>query len=329
MNYYPPEWQTHKSTWFAFPHNLSEWNISRLQKIQDWFINLYDLVLDYEDIDLIFANEELLLSAQSKLEALNNKKFTLRKHVIPNNDIWIRDYGPFFLKNESRTEILDYGFNAWGAKFPPWDLDNQVPQELAKHFGYPYRSQDLIMEGGSLEFNGNGIILTSEQCLLNKNRNPQLSKQEIEQNLKDNFNIDQVIWLKQGLEGDHTDGHIDDFARFVSEDTVLICVAEREDINYQRLEDNKKILLDHGLKTIDIPLPQEMNIDGERLPNSYANFIFVNSAVIVPTFECEQDELALKIFAELFPERSIVGVEAKLLIEEGGGIHCASKQEPI
>jgi agmatine deiminase len=329
MLYYPPEWQVHKSTWFAFPHNLNEWNSSRLNSIQDWFIKLYDTVLNYEDIDLIFSSEELLTSSEAKLEHLHNKNFKLRKHIIPNNDIWIRDYGPFFIKNNSVTEVLDYEFNAWGGKFPPWDLDNQVPQKLAELFEYQYRSQPLIMEGGSLEFNGNGIIMTSEQCLLNKNRNPQFSKEEIEKNLKTNFNVDKIVWLKQGLEGDHTDGHIDDFARFVAEDTVLICSAEHDDINHNRLEQNKKILLEHGLRTIDLPLPEEMFIENERLPNSYANFIFVNSAIIVPVFSCKQDDIALRIFADIFPDREVIGMESRLLIEEGGGIHCASKQESL
>lgn len=328
MRYYPPEWKEHRSTWFSFPHNLNEWNEARLEFIQDWFISLYDLVLDYEDIDLICADEELLARAENKLERLKAKKYQLRTHVVPNNDIWIRDYGPFFVKNENKTEILDFGFNAWGEKFPPWDLDNLVPKFMSDNFSYPSSKFEMIMEGGSLEFNGEGLIMTSEQCLLNKNRNPSMTKSEIEEELKSAFNINEVIWLKDGLEGDHTDGHIDDFARFVSADTVMLCKAKPDDVNYERLVENRKILEDRSLKIIDLPLPKVMTIDGERLPNSYANFIFVNGAVVVPVFNCPEDEIALNIFEAAFPDRKIVSIDSTLLIEEGGGLHCASKQEP-
>jgi len=329
MKYYPPEWQEHKSTWFSFPHNLNEWNEARLETIQDWFISLYDLILGYEDVDLIFTNQDLLNSAEQKLKALKKKKFELRTYMIPNNDIWIRDYGPFFIKNGEETEILDFGFNAWGEKFPPWDLDNQVPKALSEKFSYPRQEFGMIMEGGSLEFSGNGIIMTSEQCLLNKNRNPSMTKSEIEQELKSAFDIEEVIWLKDGLEGDHTDGHIDDFARFVSKDTVMICQAKEDDINHKRLVENRKNLETRNLEIIDLPLPKVMSLDGERLPNSYANFIFVNGAVIVPIFNCKQDKEALEIFKSSFPSREILAIDSTLLIEEGGGLHCASKQEPV
>ena len=328
MVFYPAEWQEHKSTWFAFPHNLNEWNKARLEKIQDYFITLYDLVLDYEDIDLIFTGQDLLDRAEVKLTALRNKNFELRTHLVPNNDIWIRDYGPFFVKEKGETQILDFGFNAWGEKFPPWDLDNQVPQELAKNLSCPIQTFPVILEGGSLEFNGVGIAMTSEQCLLNKNRNPSMTQSEIELQIKEAFDVTEVIWLKDGLEGDHTDGHIDDFARFVAEDTVLICKAGKDDVNYARLVENKKILEAHSLKLVELPLPCEMNLEAERLPNSYANFIFVNSAVIIPVFNCKEDKEAVEVFKSLFPDREIRTIDSTLLIEEGGGLHCASKQEP-
>lgn len=329
MIHYPAEWQEHKSTWFAFPHNLNEWKPERLKEIQNWFISLYDLVLNYEDIDLIFNSQKLLEENKQAIEKLKNKNYSLRSHVIPNNDIWIRDYGPFFVKNSTETEILDFGFNAWGGKFPPWDLDNNVPKLIADKFKLKRDSYDLILEGGSVEFNGAGTIMTTEQCLLNPNRNPSINKQEIESFLKDKFNVEQIVWLKQGLEGDHTDGHIDDFARFVSEDQVLLCKADKNDVNYERLKENKTILENYGFKITEIPLPLEMSMDGERLPNSYANFIFLNNAVLVPMFNCKQDSEAINIFKKLFADRKILSIDSRLLIEEGGGLHCASKQEPL
>ena len=202
------------------------------------------------------------------------------------------------------------------------------------------------MEGGALEFSGDGVIMTTEQCLLNKNRNPDLSKNDIENILKTVFNIEEIIWLKHGLEGDHTDGHIDDVARFISPRKILICKSnDKKDSNYKHLNESIEYLKKwthpekgYKLEVIELPMSDRMEITrprrvslgqkNKRLPNSYANFIFVNGGVIVPTFNCPSDKTALEIFKKAFPDRKIVGIDCSLLIEEGGGLHCMTKQEP-
>jgi agmatine deiminase len=325
---YPAEWEKQKSTWLAFPHNQEQW-ADNLDGIREFFLRLMDIILDFQNINLIFDNQKLLFEHKQSLEFLRSKKHKLFTHIIPNNDIWIRDYGPFFMEDSS---LLDFGFNAWGEKFHPWHEDNNVPNNIAQLLERHSIVHSMILEGGSVEFSGDGLLMTSEQCLLNKNRNPQLSRKEIETNLKEAFGVNQIIWLKRGLEGDHTDGHIDDFARFVGRRHVLICHSEdRNDPNYEDLEENYRALkaFDGGALTLTrLALPEAMFLsDGSRLPCSYANFIFVNNALIVPTFACDNDAKAIKVLEKIFPKRKIIGIDSRLLIQEGGGLHCMSKQE--
>ena len=341
--YYPPEWQQQSTVWFAYPH-CHRWDAvpyqsgSRLEAIRDFFAKLIDLVLDFQNVSLIFPNAALLAEAEARFTAIaKSKNNKLQTYIIPNEDIWIRDYGPFFVYDgEGQKFVKDFAFNAWGEKFPPWTLDDELPQLIAKECGYKSVEHPMILEGGSLEFDGTGIILTTEQCLLNANRNPSISQPEIETVLTSEFGVDHVIWLKRGLEGDHTDGHIDDFARFIGPRRVVICqTSNPADPNYQHLQDSLTQLQNwkadgHGLEIISIPLPEPMKIPtvSEPLPCSYANFIFVNGGLIVPIFNCKHDAEALAILQKAMPERKVVGIEARVLIEEGGGIHCMSKQEP-
>jgi len=334
--YYPAEWEKQKCTWLSWPHNEKEWGKKRLPGIRKFYIDLISKILHFQDVNLIFTNEKSLFQVETIHELplqVRNKKYKLKGIIIPNDDIWIRDYGPFFM---SPGLLLDFEFNSYGGKFPPWDKDNKVPKEIANYYQREIESYPLIMEGGSLEFSGDGVILTTEQCLLNKKRNPKLKKEQIEYYLKSAFNVSDVIWLKRGLEGDHTDGHIDDFARFVGERKVLLCQTDDStDANFRHLRESKMYLKKwrhpkkkYKLEVIDLPMPDRMEIKRKRLPNSYSNFIFVNGGVIVPVFNCETDKEALKIFKKVFPKRKIVSIDATLLIEEGGGIHCMSKQEP-
>ena len=334
---YPAEWETQRATWLSWPHNEKEWGKKRLSKIQGFFEALIKVVLDFQDVNLIFPNEEFLEETCHGMS--QQKKYKFKKIIIPNNDIWIRDYGPFFMSRGGVPPplLVDFEFNAWGRKFPPWDLDNNIPKEMAFYLGAEIESYPIVMEGGSLEFSGEGLILTTEQCLLNKNRNPNLSKTDIENILKSAFNIEEIIWLKRGLEGDHTDGHIDDVARFVSPRKILICKSnDKKDGNYEHLNESIEYLKKwthptkgDKLEIIELPMPDRMEIKNERLPNSYANFIFVNGGVIIPTFNCPSDKTAIEIFKKVFPDRKIVGIDCSLLIVEGGGLHCMSKQEPV
>lgn len=344
--YYSPEWEKQKCTWLAWPHNTQEWGKRGLEGIRGFYIDLISKILDFQDVNLIFKDEKLLSQFNNEydlklVKACHGKpRYRLKKIIIANNDIWIRDYGPFFMKGDNgrggvTPPLLDFDFNSYGGKFPPWDKDNKVPKEIAMYLGRDIESYPLIMEGGSLEFNGDGVILTTEQCLLNKNRNPKLKKIQIENYLKSAFNVHEIIWLKRGLEGDHTDGHIDDFARFVDERKVLLCQSDDStDANFRHLKESKLRLKKwrhpkkkYELEIIDLPMPAVITRSGEQLPASYANFIFVNGGIIVPVFNCDADKVALRVIKKVFPKREIVGIDATLLIQEGGGIHCMTKQE--
>lgn len=336
--HYPPEWGKQSCTWLSYPHNEKEWGKKRLPRIRKFYKELISLILNFQDVNLILPSEGFLAET---CHGMSQQRYKLKEIVIPNNDIWIRDYGPFFLEKKVRGKIkpliLDFGFNAWGGKFSPWDLDDNVPREIALYKGCEIESYPMILEGGSLEFSGSGLILTTEQCLLNKNRNPKLNKKDIESYLKTTFNISEILWLKCGLEGDHTDGHIDDVARFIDPKTIVICKAsDKKDKNYEHLNNSIEYLKKwkhpkegYKLKIIELPLPQKMKLKSERLPNSYSNFIFVNNGLIVPMFNCATDKKVLSIFKKLFPKRKVVGIDCSLLIEEGGGLHCMTKQESL
>lgn len=345
---YPAEWETQRAIWLSWPHNEKEWGKKRIggvgEGMRGFFKELIKIILRFQNVNLILANENLLQEIDSDklfVKAIHELPQTLKKIILPNNDIWIRDYGPFFLEtkngNHKNPLIIDFEFNAWGEKFPPWNLDNNIPKEMAFYLGSEIESYPIVMEGGALEFSGDGIILTTEQCLLNKNRNPNLNKEQIESILKTAFSIEEIIWLKRGLEGDHTDGHIDDIARFVGSRKLLICKSnDKNDGNYKHLSESIEYLKNWShsqtgdkLEIIELPMPDRMEIKNERLPNSYANFIFVNGGVIVPTFNCPSDKKAVEIFKKVFPDRKVVGIDCSLLIEEGGGLHCMTKQEPV
>jgi agmatine deiminase len=332
--HYPPEWSKQKTVWLSFPHNSGEWDKvdtkDPLQKIKAFYRELVEKILDYQNVSLLFHDEALYEEEKEWTKDLIIKKHKFEDYIIENNDIWIRDYGPFFMLEHGVTRVYDFKFNAWGEKFPPWDLDNEVPLKIATRFGYQLKEFDFILEGGALEFNGAGTIMTTKQCLLNKNRNPDHSQEEIEKVLKDAFNIENIIWLERGLEGDHTDGHIDDFARFISENKILLCQTDdANNPNREHLEESKKTLEDLGYELDFLPLPKDMKREGEYLPASYANFIFLNGAILIPTFNCLQDKEALEVFKRNFPDREILTIDSSLLIQEGGGLHCMSKQEPL
>ena len=324
---YPAEWQDQHTVWLAWPHNEKEWGENRLPKIRKFYEKLISVILNFQDVNLIFPNEESLTEAEAIHELPLEKEHKLKKIIIPNNDVWIRDYGPFFLSGQ---QIIGFNFNGWGGKYPPWDLDNQVPKEIATYLGEEIESYPMVLEGGAIESSGDGILMTTEECVFNKDRNKDLSKEKIELVLKSAFNIKEIIYLKHGLYGDHTDGHIDNVARFIGPKKVLACRSYNiKDVNFERLLENENKLKEHGLEVIQLPMPEVETCRGKSLQAaSYNNFIFVNGGIIVPTFNCKTDELALKIFSVLFPEKEVIGIDCSVLIQEGGGLHCITKQEP-
>jgi agmatine deiminase len=276
-----------------------------------------------------FAKQQLLLAGVD----LRKVEF----FQFPTNDAWCRDHGPAFLINPQTKQkvIVDWAYNAWGNKYPPFDLDDVIPTKIGKHMGLAVYHPGIVMEGGSVDFNGAGTILTSTACLLNTNRNPHLNQQQIEEYLMNYYGAKQILWLGDGIIGDDTDGHIDDITRFVNEDTVVTVIEKnKDDENYHILQQNLELLktmrLLNGkpLNIVELPMPDPVYYDGQRLPASYANFYIANSAVIVPTYRCDKDEKALEIIQQCFPDRKVVGIDSTDIIWGLGSFHCLSQQEP-
>ncbi|RZK45036.1 MAG: agmatine deiminase family protein, partial [Pedobacter sp.] len=259
--------------------------------------------------------------------------------INPTNDAWCRDHGPAFLINENAQEkkvIVDWNYNAWGGKYPPFDLDDVVPTRIAEQLGLPVYHPGIVMEGGSVEFNGKGTVLTSECCLLNENRNPHLNRNQIEKYLFDYYGVSHVLWVSEGIVGDDTDGHIDDTVRFVNANTVLTVIEEnRNDENYELLQNNlrqlSKMRLQDGkqMNIVELPMPDAVIYEDQRLPASYANFYIANRSVIVPVYNCASDDKALRIIQECFPGREVVGIDSTDIIWGLGSFHCLSQQEPL
>jgi len=255
----------------------------------------------------------------------------------PTNDAWCRDHGPAFLlhKTDKKKAVVDWGYNAWGDKYPPYDLDDVIPTLIGKHYGYEVFHPGIVMEGGSVEFNGAGTLMTSTACLLNKNRNPHLNQAQIEQFLCDYYGQEQVLWEDEGIVCEVTDGHIDETVRVVNDHTVITVIEENKaDENYALLQHNLKqlqqirLLNGKQLNIIELPMPDEIIWEDQRLPASYANYYISNKYVIVPTFRSAKDDKAMQIIQQAHPEREVVGIDSTEIIWGLGSFHCLSQQEP-
>lgn len=256
----------------------------------------------------------------------------------PTNDVWCRDHGPIFVKNDRTGEVAltDWAFNSWGGKYPPYDLDNRIPPRIAWKLHRRRFENPMILEGGSIDVNGRGLLITSEQCLLNKNRNPHLDRAAIERNLRDYLGVRTVLWLGDGIVGDDTDGHVDDMTRFFSAGGLLTCVErDGRDPNHRPLAANLERL--HGFhrpgggrfEIVELPMPRPVRHRGERVPASYANFLVINGAVLVPTFrQPKRDAEACAIIGECFPNRAVIAIDCYELIWGLGALHCISQQQP-
>ena len=336
--YFPAEFAPHIATWLSWPHKEASWP----GKINSIFSN-YSLFVKYlADSELVrinVADERMKSLAAIQLEIAGVNLQNVEFFFHPTNDAWCRDHGPAFLINPNAAQkkvIVDWDYNAWGNKYPPYDLDDVVPTLIAKHYQLPVFYPKIVMEGGSVEFNGKGTVLTSSCCLLNKNRNPQLTQQQLEEYLQSYYGIDQVLWVHDGIVGDDTDGHIDDTVRFVNEDTVLTVVEDDKcDDNYKPLQANLKVLnkmrLLNGkqLNVVELPMPDVVIYEYQVLPASYANFYIANKYVIVPVFNSDKDDKALQIIAECFKDRDVVGIDSTDIIWGLGSFHCLSQQEPM
>ena len=334
--HFPAEWEKHSATWLSWPHKEESWP-GKIETIYPVYIQFIKALAEGEMVNINVNDEAMKLKAFSLLKQEGADLNKINFFIHPTNDAWCRDHGPAFLVNrkEKKKMIVDWGYNAWGGKYPPFDLDDVIPTLIAKHYKIPVVNPGIVMEGGSVEFNGKGTLLTTTSCLLNKNRNPNLNQKNIEEYLINYYGVDHILWLGDGIAGDDTDGHIDDITRFVNSDTVLTVVEEnKNDENHEPLEENlkalKKMRLENGkqLNIIELPMPSAVVYDGQRLPASYANFYIGNSAVIVPVFNDKNDTRAIEIIQKCFPDRKVLGLDSTDIIWGLGSFHCLSQQEP-
>ncbi|MDP6559648.1 MAG: agmatine deiminase family protein [Candidatus Binatia bacterium] len=333
----PAEWEPHEATWLAWPHDPEVWS-DQLEGVKDVCVAVARVVSQGENVRLLVNDAAAEEEAFAKLRASGADMGRLRFEKIATVDVWIRDYGPTFVtsrQGKNRLAANKWRFNAWGEKYDSHLKDDEVGRAIAGLLGVPVFEPGLVFEGGSLEVNGRGTCLLTEQCLLNANRNPLLGRRDIERVLGEHLAVDQFIWLPEGLDGDDTDGHIDNLARFVNP-TTIVCVLETDpgDGNYAALQANHRCLEGasdrEGKKFTIVPIPQPGRVDygGTRLPASYANFYITNAAVLVPLYHHPNDRRVFEILESFFPGRKVVGIPCGPLLVGLGAIHCMTQQEP-
>lgn len=334
----PAEWEPHRATWLSWPHKEASWpgNFALIPAI---FAQMARHLSRGEQVYINAGSPELRRSAEDELRRAGVELSRVRFFPIPTDDAWVRDHGPIFLTRAAGTGaneylILDWGYNAWGGKYPPFDQDDVVPRKIAAALGLPCLELPMILEGGSIEVNGRGALLTSEACLLNPNRNPGMNRGEIEAQLRAMLNVKDIWWLGEGIAGDDTDGHVDDLARFTAPDTIVTVVEEDPaDENFLPLRDNLRRLQllagQHHLRIETLPMPPAVIYEDQRLPASYANFYIANSVVLMPTFNCPADAVAQATLARLFPTREVIGIGCREMVWGLGTFHCATQQQPL
>jgi agmatine deiminase len=330
----PAEWEPHTATWLSWPRREGISFPDSFDRVLPALRAMIEALIQSEQVCINVCNDAHEVEARCVLGGLPMERITFYR--VPTNEPWCRDHGPIFLTRDCdpRLAVVDWDYNAWGNKYPPFDLDDVVPTRLAEIFKVPVFYPHMILEGGSIDVNGSGALLTSESCLLNKNRNPNLSRDQIEQRLRDYLGVSDILWLGGGIVGDDTDGHIDDLTRFVSQRAVVTVVEEnRDDENYKPLQENLARLREmkiggRKLEILTLPMPRKMVREGLRLPASYANFYIANTCVLVPVFGDPNDDAALSVLAECFPDRRVIGIDCRELIWGLGTFHCLTQQQP-
>jgi agmatine deiminase len=330
---WPAEWEPHAATWLAWPHNVSTWP-GKFEPVPVQFARFVRTLAQFEMVHVLAGGDAVMSQAKSYVGDLPN----VTLHDIETNDAWTRDHGPTFLVGppELPPALIDWQYNAWGGKYPPFDKDNVVPRQIADKLGRRRFDPGIVLEGGAIDGNGSGTILTTEQCLLNPNRNPELSRAGIERYLTDYLGAKKILWLNGGgIAGDDTDGHIDQLARFVGATTVVAALEEDpRDDNDAPLQENFRQLQamtdqeGRPLTVVPLLMPQPKFYNDQRLPACYLNFYIANGVVIVPTFDDPADELAIATLAQLFPDRQVLGSPALDLVWGLGAFHCMTQQEP-
>lgn len=324
----PAEWEPHAATWLSWPRPDGISFPNRYEEVLPTLAALVRALAPHEAVHINCRTADVEAIARQAIGPNPNVHY----HRIPSYEPWCRDHGPIFVKRNGELAIVDWDYNAWGGKYPPFDDDDAVPQRVAELLGLPVFRPGIVMEGGALDVNGAGQVLTTEACLLHPNRNPHLSRAEIETALREYLGVHDVLWLGEGIVGDDTDGHVDDLARFVRRDTVVAMVEpDPSDPNYQPLQDNL-----HRLRTmpairhvVELTMPHPVEYDGQRLPASYANFYIANGVVLVPTFrQPDRDRAACETLQQLFPDRRVIGLDSTALIWGLGSFHCLTQQQP-
>ena len=340
----PAEWEPHTATWLSWPRREGISFPESFDRVMPALRAMVEALIESEQVCINVCNRAHEGEAREVLRGLRLERISFYR--VPTNEPWCRDHGPMFLTRDldpkfatgrvrrGELAVVDWDYNAWGNKYPPFDLDEVVPTRVAKILDVPVFYPGMILEGGAIDVNGADALLTTESCLLNKNRNPNLSREQIEQRLRDYLGVRDILWLGDGIAGDDTDGHIDDLARFVSESTVVTVVEEnRDDENYEPLQKNLARLQafkigGRAIEVITLPMPKRIIREGLRLPATYANFYIANTCVLVPTFADPADHAALSILRECFPNRRVIGIDCRELIWGLGAFHCLTQQQP-
>jgi agmatine deiminase len=331
---FPAEWEVHEATWLSWPTNRATW-----PELDAMLPDYAAFVREIARGETVHINLPAGAARDHAISLLQNAGADLHKivwHEIPTNDAWCRDHGPLVLVHQDgRRLILDFEYNAWGGKYPPFDNDDRVPAQVGAFLKIPVESQGIVMEGGSLDFNGQGVLLTTSHCLLNPNRNPHLNQTQIAEHLSKAFDLQEILWLGDGIVGDDTDGHVDDITRFVGPQTIVTVVESNpEDANFAPLQENLEALKAWNAKhnnaytIVELPMPAPLYVDGERLPASYGNFYICNAAVIVPTFADPMDEVALNLLRTVIIDRPVIGLDSRRIVWGLGSFHCLSQQIP-
>jgi agmatine deiminase len=338
---FPPEWAPHEGTWFSWPRPEGISFPDKYHTVPPVLARIFREIAGRERVHVNVPNGNYERIVRSRLTADGCPLRNIVFHRIPTNECWCRDHGPAFVlrrdrRGRGRAAIVDWGFNAWGGKYPPWDADDAVPTRVAEELGLPVFHPGIVMEGGAVDFNGRGTVLTTTSCLLNRNRNRGLTRSEMEGFLRAYYGQRHVVWLGEGIAGDDTDGHVDDLARFIDERTIVTAVEDDpRDANHAVLADNLR-RLDRArdqdgrpFTIIELPMPSPVTHAGERLPATYLNFYFVNGALLVPTFrDRSRDKRALAILRRVVPDREVIGIDCTEIIWGLGAIHCLSQQQP-
>jgi agmatine deiminase len=339
---FPAEWEKQQGIVLCFPHNGNDWP-GKYEAVQWAFVEFIKKVATFETVFLVVADEKLKEKVAEMLERARVNTTNVSFVIHKTNRSWMRDSGPIIVKNGSKREALNFNFNGW-AKYKNYQLDKFVPSKIADFINVPltqvmYKGKPVIVEGGAIDVNGKGTLLTSEECLMHPTiqvRNKNFTKEDYEAVFKEYLGVTNVIWLGDGIEGDDTHGHIDDLCRFVNEDTIVTIVeTDKNDANYRPLQDNLKRLQNAKLEDgksptiVALPMPKCVDFEDLRLPASYANFLILNNCVLVPTFNDSNDRVALNILSECFPDREVIGISCIDFIWGFGTLHCLSQQIPL